>query len=140
MKKKKTKSSIKKENKNTNKLKNNKALLNREDTNLENQLDFAFKLLFIISLVINAVVIFNSKYICGDVSFTKCGVSYIVYNSQSFFIFMWIENVLAIVAGLYNVIFGGIDKNIKKVIIGILSILIQPIIWVNILIFLNISW
>lgn len=118
----------------------NNSAVEHDDGDIEKQLNFAFKLLLIISLIINIVVILNSKYICGGESFLKCGFSYVIYNSQSFFIFMWIENVLAIVAGLYNVIFGGLDRSIKKVIIGVISILIQPIIWINILIFLNISW
>jgi len=126
--------------KKTVKIKNKNSAHEHEDINIENQLDFAFKLLLIISIVMNIVVILNSKFICGGDDFSKCGFSYVIYNSQSFFIFMWIENVLAIVSGLYNVIFGGMDKNIKRVILGIVSILIQPIIWVNILIFLNISW
>ena len=112
----------------------------KEKNDIEDSLNFAFKILLIISLIINIVVILNSKYICNGTSYSKCGFSYIVYNSQPFFIFMWIENVLAIVLGLYNVIFGGMDKNYKKIITGLISILIQPIIWVNILIFLNISW
>lgn len=136
MKKKKT---DKEKNKKVYKNKNGNVALN-EEKNINKQLDFAFKLLLIISIVINIVVILNSKFICGGESFLKCGFSYIIYNSQSFFIFMWIENVLAIVAGLYNVIFGGMDKDLRKVIMGIVFILIQPIIWVNILMFLNISW
>lgn len=135
MKKKKTDKGKKKIYKN----KNSNKPLNKEK-NIEHQLDFAFKLLLIISIVINIVVVLNSKFICGGESFSKCGFSYIIYNSQSFFIFMWIENVLAIVIGIYNVIFGGMDKNLRKVIMGIIFILVQPIIWVNILMILNISW
>ncbi len=74
-----------------------------EDIDIDKRLNFSFKFLFIITMTLNLIILFYSKDICHDVSYAKCSVFYYIYKSQSFLIIMWIENVIAIVLGLYNI-------------------------------------
>lgn len=119
---------------------NNNKYSDYNDFKTEKQLNHIFVFLFVLSFILNILIILSSKDICVNVSYAKCGFSYKIVNNDLFFIFMWIENILSIVFALYKVVSGIIDKHYRFILFGLIDILIQPVIWTSLLGFLNISW
>lgn len=106
----------------------------------EKIIQIIFYIFFISSIIIDILILLQAYDPCRVHINKECSFAYKLVGSTPFLYVIWIQNILAIFISITYTILGIIDKKWKRIILGIIGIIIPAIVWTSTLGALDIIW